>query len=222
MIKEELFPSPDHDQLIDRVEEIRTELVEIPASVLAERTGTIFLKHNDGKGKFQLDYWGEAVEITYPEFLMVDKKRQEKLSIFDQAMLAYYFRESDGTPQSGEWISFSDLPDGRFYAQAFHGYTSGPLVRTFGNNLEGFANAARQLQGRQPWVAANLGDTSFVFPVLPHVSLLAVCWLGDEDFLSSYRVLFDSNIRHSLTTDACAILGSTLCRRLIKAFETAG
>jgi hypothetical protein len=219
MFKEKLFPSSSHDQLIDRLEELRTQLASIPASELASRTGAIFQRTEKDHGNFQLEYWGKAVEITYPEFVMVDKKRQESLSTFDQAMLAYYFRQSDGTPQSGQWISFSELPDGHFYAQAFHGYTSGPMVRSFGSDVVGFTRAARQIQGRQPRLAADLGDRAFVFPVLAQVSLLAVCWLGDEDFPHSYRVLFDSAISHHLTTDACAILGSTLSRRLINAYE---
>ena len=74
-----------------------------------------------------------------------------------------------------------------------------------------------ELNGR----VERLGDKSFSFSVLPYVSLLAVCWQGDEDFLASYRVLFDANVSHHLPTDACAILGSILTRRLIsvKTFE---
>ncbi|MFN2105113.1 MAG: DUF3786 domain-containing protein [Candidatus Promineifilaceae bacterium] len=47
--------------------------------------------------------------------------------------------------------------------------------------------------------------------------MAAVCWLGDEDFPTSYRILFDRSIEHHLPTDACAILGSMLTTRLTKA-----
>ena len=35
--------------------------------------------------------------------------------------------------------------------------------------------------------------------------------------LNPYRILFDGNVCHHLSTDGCAIIGSTLTRRLIKA-----
>ena len=69
------------------------------------------------------------------------------------------------------------------------------------------------LGGRQE----TLGDAAFAFQALPRVRLLAVGWQGDEDFPPSYRVLFDGNSHHHLSTDACAILGSTLTRRLMRA-----
>jgi len=49
--------------------------------------------------------------------------------------------------------------------------------------------------------------------------LLAVYWQGDEDFPSTCQVLFDASASHYLPTDAYAILGSTLTRRLIKTKE---
>jgi hypothetical protein len=85
------------------------------------------------------------------------------------------------------------------------------LVKTFGNDIDAFSRAARQLGG-QP---EPLGDAAFSFRVLPKIALLSVAWQGDEDFPPSYRVLFDGGNGRHLSTDACAILGSTLTRRLI-------
>jgi hypothetical protein len=61
-----------------------------------------------------------------------------------------------------------------------------------------------------------VGELAFAYQVLPHVRLLAACWLGDEEFPPSYRVLFDAAAGHHLTTDAYAILGSMLTRRLLR------
>lgn len=219
MIKEKLFPSQDRDQLADRVRELQKELALVPAVDLANRTGTVFQETGEGRGVFKLEYWEQELEVSYPDFKMIESISQAELGPFDQLMLAYYFNESDGTPLSGQWISFSDLPDGKFYAQAFEGYSSGPLLKTFGHDIDRFSLAARRIGGQQPWIAADLGDSAAVFKVLAQISLLAVCWLGDEDFPSSYRILFDSNISHHLTTDACAILGSNLSRRLVNANE---
>ncbi len=127
--------------------------------------------------------------------------------------MLYYFAIADGFPLSGEWISFADLPDGRFYNQAFHGYTGKELAQSFQNDRFSFERAALGLNGdRQP-----LGDAGFAFQALPRVSLCVVFWQGDEEFASSAQILFDAAASHYLTTDAYAILGSTLTHRLIAA-----
>ena len=145
----------------------------------------------------------------------VTRTTGEPLDVMTQAFLAYYFHTADGTQVSEQWIAFSGLPDGQFYASAFQGYTGNELAKVFGNDLEMFTNAADNLGGR-PY---KLGDAAFIFQALPLVPILAVGWQGDEDFAPSYRLLFDKNINHHLPTDACAILGSTLTRRLIKTQE---
>jgi hypothetical protein len=88
-----------------------------------------------------------------------------------------------------------------------------------GNDEGGFAAAAGAIHGRELSTGGQLGDRAFAFRALPHVSLLVVCWLGDEDFPPSYRLLFDGAAKHHLSTDACAILGSGLTRRLIRAYS---
>jgi hypothetical protein len=128
-------------------------------------------------------------------------------------MLAYYFQDSDGMALTGKWIAFSELPDGMFYKAAFQGYTGKELLKTFGNDAEAFERAALSLGGKP----ADLGDRAFAFQMLPMFRLAAVCWLGDDEFPPSYRILFDESAGHHLTVDGCAIVGSMLTKRLIKA-----
>lgn len=82
-----------------------------------------------------------------------------------------------------------------------------------GNDLDAFARAARALGG----APLALGDAAYAFAVLPQVSVAVVVWQGDDEFPASYRVLFDAAASHQLPTDACAIVGSTLTRRLVAA-----
>jgi hypothetical protein len=206
--------------LEQRTAELHDALRKIDPQLLALRTGSIYVPVNQGQGSFHLRYWDRMLSLTYPEFVARDDRSGERLGALDQAMLAYYFALSDGTPQSGIWISFSDLPDGRFYTQAFQGYTGDKLVKIMGNDETGFATAAGVVRGQELAPGKGLGDRAFVFQALPFVSLLVVCWLGDEDFPPSYRLLFDGAAENHLSTDACAILGSGLTRRLLKAYRS--
>jgi hypothetical protein len=128
-------------------------------------------------------------------------------------LLLYYFVRSDGVPEAEEWISFAELPNGRFYNQAYQGYTGRELAKTFKDDLKRFTQAAENVGGRRK----TFGDAAYSFQVLPLVSLLVVYWKGDEDFPSSVQILFDISTTHHLPTDVCAILGATLTRRLITA-----
>jgi hypothetical protein len=199
--------------LAQRVTEIRGELRGRDTAVLAHNTGATYTETGPGQGEFRLPFWGREVILTWPDFVGRDVQSGELLPTFSMAVLAYYFLLADDSPLTGKWIAFTELPDGQFYTQAFQGYTGQELVKTFGNDIDAFARAAAELGGRPE----PLGEAAFAFHVLPKVSLLVVGWLGDEDFPPSYRVLFDEGNGRHLSTDACAILGSTLTRRLIKA-----
>jgi hypothetical protein len=108
------------------------------------------------------------------------------------------------------------MPDGRFYNQAFQGYTGGQLASVFQNNFEQFCQAAQNIGGRRVYL---LGDAAYEYNVLPMVNLLVVTWQGDDEFNATYQVLFDSAISHHLPTDAGAIIASRLSGRLIAELE---
>lgn len=199
-------------QLAVRVEELRAALKDADPQALAERCGALFTPTTNG-GEFRFSYFDKEICVTYPAFAAHDPASGAALPVSVQALLLYYFTTSDGSPAAGQWISFAELPDGRFYNQAFQGYTGDELAHSLGSDALALARAAGKLGG----VPTPLGDSAYAFPALPRVPLLLVCWLGDEDFPSTYQILFDAAVRHHLPTDVCAILGSMLTRKLIQA-----
>jgi hypothetical protein len=209
-------PATSPGQLAQRVEELKANLGAVNPEFLSDRIGATYKPGEEGTGVFVLTYWGREIALTHPEFQCTDKESGKELGLMDQAMLAYYLSTSDGTPLTGRWIAFSQLPDGTFYTQAFQGYTGDELAKVFQDDVEGFAKAAASTAGSMPLPGEPPGDEALAFQILPNVRLLVACWLGDEDFPSSYRVLFDAAAGHHLTTDAYAILGSMLTRRIIK------
>jgi hypothetical protein len=194
-----------------RIHELTEALQDVEPHRLADLYGAQFEPTDEGGGQFYLALWGREISISYPEFTPRLVKEGKEVSPMDQALLLYYLTSADGTPLSERWISFADLPDGRFYNRAFQGYTGDELARAFKNDIRAFEGAAL-LAGGKPFA---LGDAAFTFQALPRVPLLAVFWLGDEDFSSTCQVLFNASASHYLPTDAYAILGSTLTRRLI-------
>jgi len=210
------FKRPDPQTppgLESRAGELRASLGQIPAETLAARAGTSYLEIGPGRGEFHLNLFDKPIVGAFPN-LTFFTPAGDKLPDFLQALLLYYFVCADGAPLTGEWVSFADLPGGRMYNQAFQGYSGDVLRNSISQSqgLETFKTACQALGG-QP---LEIGSASFTFQALPRVPLLITFWLGDEDFPSSCKVLFDSSATHYLPIDGCAILGSQLTGKIVK------
>lgn len=194
----------------ERVDELRQTLRLLDPVLVAARSGTSYLMLGPGRGELHVPLWGNVCILTWPELNGYDR-RAEHLTDFQLAFLLYHLLTADGIPVSGEWVSFADLPDGRMYSAAFQGYSGDEIVKKFGLHLEQFRKACLSAGGME----ANVASASFIFLPLPHVPLMITYWLGDDDFPSSCKILFDETACHYLPIDACAILGSMLVRNLI-------
>jgi hypothetical protein len=206
----------DSNHLTDRIEDLRAEIRGADPSILASRTGTDYTHKKDATGVFCLQFWDRSVQLSYPELHATDTQTGEALSAGMLALVLYYFKLSDSTPTSGRWISFSELPDGRFYNAAFQGYSGKLIAQQFQNDIRAFILAAKSSGGQALAETSGIGDAALAFKILPYVDLAVVYWLGDEDFPASCQVLFDASAPHHLSTDGCAILGSILTQRIIK------
>lgn len=167
---------------------------------------------------YNLSFFNKPVEIKFPELILRDSLKKNTLGIAYQALGCYYMHTSVTNPAirsaHNKWISFADLPDGRFYNQAFQGYTGDMLVPRIEVDLARFKKIALLNKGRN----LEMGDVAFEFSALPKVSIAIVYWQGDEEFSSSCKLLFNDSVRFHLPTDACAILGSILTQMLLKQF----
>lgn len=216
MPKPNLSFSPDPSRFAHLVETLRSSLAGSDALLLAANTGATYQALGAGQGIFHFFHWGQATDLSYPEYIARDQSTDQELPLINQALLLYYFNTADGAPTEQGWIAFSELPDGRFYSQAFQGYTGRELARAFQNDFQAFKNAAWALGGVGMKAGPTMpGDLAFAFQALPRVPLLVAAWQGDEDFSSSFQILFDASVSHYLSSESCAILGSMLSRKLI-------
>jgi hypothetical protein len=182
---------------------------------LARKAGAVYTAQPAGVGVLSLPLWGEPVFLDFPE-LIAHRAPSGPLPLPFQALLIYYLTTTDGSSPVGGWVSFADLPGGRVYAQAFQGYTGSLLTRAFGEDLQAFRRACQSAGG----VAVELGDAAYAFAGLPHVPLLVTYWQGEDELPSSSKVLFDQAATHHLPIDVCAIFGSMLVSRILKAHKS--
>jgi hypothetical protein len=194
-----------------RVDELREALRIAKPEQRAEFTGAAYSQIGSSRGEFRLTLWDTEILVTYPLLEAYDL-HDDLLPIPVQALLMYYFATANGTPLTGKWVSFADLPDGRMYAQAFQGYSGDKIVRTYGVDISAFQKACKLAGGHK----IKMADAAYIFHGLPRVPLLSTYWLGDEEFPSTCKILFDSAACNYLPIDACAILGSMLVRRIVR------
>lgn len=207
-------------KLAERVAELKSTLRVRDAGLVAERSGVSHPTVGSGRVELCIPFWEDTCILPFPE-LTARSSRNEPLPDFQQALLLYYLLTADGTPLTGRWVSFADLPDGRMYNAAFQGYSGDEIVKQFEKvrrdiispypALHDFKQACLSIGGKP----VDVGSASFVFHALPRVPLMVPYWLGDEDFPSSCKILFDASACHYLPIDACAVLGSMLTRKLI-------
>ncbi len=189
-----------------RIDQLRTGLAARDENVLARNCGAELID-----GCLHMEVWETAVFVDLNNFIAYEVETGDLLDPLLQTVIAYYLSLADGTLPAHRWISFSGLANGNFYTKAFQGYSGKVLADVFGNDVARFARTAVSCGGQLDPFA----DLAFRFQVLPYVPLLAVCWPGDDDFPSSYKILFDAHVNHYLPTDGCAILGNMLTRRLL-------
>lgn len=199
--------------LEERVRELRTEVMRQNPRSLALRSGTKLAFEDDRIIGLELPLWDSFYRVVWPEAQVINVASGQPCSPHVSAILLYYLSTADGTPLTGRWIGFRDLPDGIFYSRAFQGYSGDELVRHFGDDLQAFCQAAERAGG----TPLPLGDAGFSFTALPRVSLAIVYWLGEEDIPSKAQVLFDQAASHYLPTDVLAIVGAQLIHRIIRA-----
>lgn len=210
-----LLKKSDEPQLAARLQELRHQIRGKDPETLAYLSGIPCKWIGNDQAEFLFFFFEKELRLIYPDLLIADVQTGQELPTYQQAMILYYFHTSDGTPLQGKWISFSELPEGRFYQQAFQEYSGNVLSNLFQDDLAGFEKAAQTMGGER----TPFGQVAFRFLALPRVPLLAAYWQGDEDFLPSCQVLFDGSVSHYLPTDGCAILGKTLTQKLIKAYK---
>ena len=200
--------TPAETGLAARVDELRATVRTLPPTQIATQAEVEYRPETD---TFHLALFGSPITLPFPS-LIATGPNGLPLPDFIQALLFYYLTTSDGTPLTGTWVSFADLPAGRMYAQAFQGYSGAKLVKAFDPDLERFRRACLAAEG----TPSTFGDASFEFLAFPRVPLLVNYWLGDKDFPSTCQILFDAAGTHYLPIDACAILGGMLAGRVVR------
>ena len=147
-------------------------------------------------------YLGRPVRITVDPVTVTATDDGPEIPLAEQALVLHYLVNADGTPQSGNWITYREVEAGEFYWSAFVKRAKAPLVGFFGERPEMLTDLAPLVGGEGQ---GETGDVSVIVRAFPFVPIMLVLWKGDEEFPPDGNLLFDESIGHYLSTEDIAL-----------------
>ena len=184
----------------------RKELADKNPDLLASSSGAVIDRNKQEISAFCMSFLNRQIILSWPELEFAQKGSDAELPIQQQILLLHYLHgawSSSGAGITGEWISFQEVPDGKFYLDAFHRRAKNPMVQVFGHNPELLVKLAGEIFGAEP---SDQGDVSVLVKALPLVPVALIIWKGDEEFPPEGNILFDRNILKMLSAEDIAWL----------------
>ncbi len=200
----------DYKQALDLA---KKELSQRDPDLIADLAGALIHTDPQGKKMMVMNFLNKEITIMWPDLVLSFKDSNEELPIQNQILLLHYLDGvRTGSQLKGEWIAFQDVPDGRFYLDAFLKRAKDPLVKTFGHNPELMVEMATEALGAEPY---EYGDFSVVVKAFPLVPVALIIWRGDEEFPPEGNILFDRSISDILSAEDIAWLAGMIVYPLI-------
>jgi hypothetical protein len=189
--------------------------------LVARLAGAQIARDREGRTTLSFNFLNQDVLIPWPELDFLKKTSRDPLPIQQEILLLHYLHgawASGGAATAGEWIAFQEIPDGRFYLDAFQRRAKNPLVQTFGHDPERLLELATASFGATP---LDQGEFSMVVKALPLVPVALILWRGDEEFPPEGNILFDRSISKILSAEDVAWLAGMVVYPLIGMAKTA-
>ncbi|MBN2077118.1 MAG: DUF3786 domain-containing protein [Dehalococcoidales bacterium] len=165
----------------------------------------------DGKKNIKVLYLCEEYTVVLPEMEVLKENDKNEIPFREKVLILHYLAQAKGTPLSGKYITFRELPEGPVYFRTFSKRTIQPLVKNFGDNPARLLDVGKDFGG----VPSELGDSSIVIPAFNRVPVTIVFWKGDEEFLPEGSVMYDANIQDYLTTEDVTVLSEVITWNLV-------
>ena len=159
-----------------------------------------------------LDYLNQTCRIILPELEVIPLDRQMAIQPREKLLILHYLINADGSPISGNKLTYKEIPGGVTYFPTFHKRTIKPLVENFGQQTQRILDAAAKLGGRP----AEYGDAAVNIDAFKKVPLTFVLWQGDEEFAAEGNILFDSSICGYLSSEDITVLCEIVSWKLVK------
>lgn len=195
------------DDYRSAVELAKKELEGKNPKRVADQCGATFAAAPDGNTTLLLNFLNREVLISGSNWDLSFKDSGEEVPIQQQVLILHYLNGAAGVKVAGEWIAYQEVPDGKFYLDAFLRRAKKPLVQAFGSHPERLLPVTRQVYGARPF---GQGDHAVVVQAFPLVPVALILWEGDDEFPPEGNLLFDRSISDILSAEDIAWLAGMI------------
>jgi hypothetical protein len=167
--------------------------------------------YDAGEQCYTLSVWGDAYTV-YPHESRIDRLSHHMgpAHAYLDLFIVHYLLHAKAVDVANTWISEKDIPGGATFFRGPHEIPTDLIVRRYDRDIEAFKSACCRLQGSR----LDMADTAFAFRAAPRIPVAVLYFIGDEDFPSESRLLFDSSITAHLAADIVYALAVDTCERL--------
>ena len=144
------------DDYIKAVALGKEELIGKDPKQIARRSGAVFVAAENGKDRISIDFLNRKIDISWPDLEFSDSVGSKEVPIQEQVLLLHYLNLTHDIKISEEWIAYQEVPDGKFYLDAFIRRAKNPMVQGFGNNPELLVKLATEFYGATPMEQGDL------------------------------------------------------------------
>jgi len=191
----------------------KEELIGKDPKQIARRSGALCVADSNGNTVISIDFLNRKIDISWPDLEFTDNSAGGKeVPIQQQVLLLHYLNLSHDVEISEEWIAYQEVPDGKFYQDAFIRRAKNPMVQGFGNNPELLVKLATEVYGGTP---ADQGDVAVRIQALPLVPVVLILWKGDDEFPPEGTILFDRSVSQVLSAEDIAWLAGMIVYPLL-------
>lgn len=134
---------------------------------------------------------------------------EEFLDTYSSSLVLHYLLNADGTPLTGNWTSYRELPGGLFYWQTIPGVLE-PLIKKYESDGDGFLKKASEIGGEK-YNKFKFASVIYPFKMFP---VLMVLDEKSTEFEANIRVLFDGSAPHYLKTDVVKLIIIYIVKKL--------
>ncbi len=185
---------------------------------VADQCGAAFGVAPDGSTELILKFLNRDLLISGRDWDISFKDLPDGVPIQQQILILHYLNGAAGAKPMGEWIAYQEVPDGKFYLDAFLRRAKNPLVQAFGSHPEKLLPVTEKVYRAEPF---DQGDYSVVVTAFPLIPVVLMLWEGDDEFPPEGNLLFDRSICDILPAEDIAWLAGMIIYPIMgMGFET--
>jgi len=200
------------DDYIKAVALGKKELMGKDPKEMAQGTGAVYAEQDRQKGVLSIDFLNRKVDISWPDLDFSYSADKQDVPVQQQVLILHYLNLTERVDISGEWIAYQEVPDGKFYLDAFIRRAKNPMVQGFGDNPELLLKLADEVYGGTPMAQ---GDVAVKIQALPLIPVALILWMGDDEFPPEGTILFDRTVSRLLSAEDIAWLAGMIIYPLL-------